>query len=87
MQDSTGLANVGQASVTFSTTARTNGGSATVDPVVLATSNGHSGKDRTLIGSTSKGSTPDAACGIAASRNRELTLMAVFWAVAVGGIM
>ena len=87
MQDNNGLANIGQASVTFSTTARTSGGTATVDPKVLATSNGHSGKDRTLIGSTSKGSIPDAASGIATSRSRMLILVGVLWAAAGRAIL
>ncbi|KJA24885.1 glycoside hydrolase family 79 protein [Hypholoma sublateritium FD-334 SS-4] len=88
MQDITGISSVGQASLTFSTTVRTSGGTATVDPVVLATSNGHSGKDRALVGSTSKGSIPDSACRVAASRNgRGLILVAVLWAAAAGAIM
>ena len=43
--------------ITFATTAYTKTlNTATIDPKVLETSNGHSGKDRTILRSTSKGS-------------------------------
>jgi len=51
------LTTLGQTTETFSTTTNTKtANTATIDPAVLATSNGHSGKDRSVLGSTSKGS-------------------------------
>ena len=51
------LTTLGQTTETFNTSTHTKtANTATVDPAVLATSNGHSGKDRNVLGSTSKGS-------------------------------
>lgn len=51
------LTTLGQTTETFSTSTNTKtANTATIDPAVLATSNGHSGKDRNVLGSTSKGS-------------------------------
>lgn len=50
-----------ESEVTFSTTAQTRTiNTATYDPEVLATSNGGSGKERSQLGSTSKGSVSGA---------------------------
>lgn len=53
-----------EAPVTFATSAQTRTiNTVTVDPEVLATSNGKSGKERALMGSTSKGSVTGGAVG------------------------
>lgn len=58
---------IGQATETFSTTARTKfHNTATYDPVALSTSNGHSGMSKNGFGSTSVGSISKATRGMTA---------------------
>ncbi|TFK36155.1 glycoside hydrolase family 79 protein [Crucibulum laeve] len=75
--------NIGQSPVTFATTAYTKTmNTVTVDQDILATSNGHSEKDRSQMGSTSKGSNSGAQ-----GLNTFVPVIFVLFSIAIGGVM